>query len=206
MESASPDKKVSILQSELEVWGTKTTFGVLAGMIYGGCKEAMGFSEKEETLLAKQSVTKDARQSRNLLREIMEQKVLRVARGTAMGGAKLGSFTALFCAVEQYLTIERNTRDTLNVVVAGSVTAATVGLLLPGSFSWRLRTALVGSVVGATLGIPLGLLQSALNAQLHKGNVAIVDSPSQNAEENSSVQHDAVGDAIRRLEERMSHK
>lgn len=59
----------------------------------------------------------------------MEEKVLRVARGTAMGGAKLGVFTGLFCATEQYLAFRRSTHDTLNVVAAGGLTAATIGFL-----------------------------------------------------------------------------
>lgn len=204
-ESVDSAKK-AFWKAELEAWGTKTTFGVLAGMLYGGCKEAMGFSELEETLLAKQSGTVDARQRRNLLREIMEQKVLRVARGTASGGAKLGLFAAVFCAVEQYLAIERNTHDTLNVVAAGSATAATVGLLLPGSLLWRIRTALVGSVVGATLGVPLGFVQSTLNEQVEKDNTASMPSSARQSEENKAPKYDAVGDAIRRLEERLSQK
>lgn len=55
--------------------------------------------------------------------------MLRVARGTAMGGAKLGVFTGLFCATEQYLAFRRSTHDTLNVVAAGGLTAATIGFL-----------------------------------------------------------------------------
>lgn len=85
--------------------------------------------DKEETLLAHQSAEINYRQRRNLLRAVMEEKVLRVARGTAMGGAKLGVFTGLFCAAEQYLAFRRSTHDTLNVVAAGGLTAATIGFL-----------------------------------------------------------------------------
>lgn len=68
-------------------------------------------------------------QRRNLLRAIMEEKVLRVTRGTVMGGAKLGVFTGLYCATEQYMALRRQTHDYLNVAAAGGLTAATVGLL-----------------------------------------------------------------------------
>eukprot|EP00250_Pteridium_aquilinum_P003772 c14065_g1_i1 orf=173-706(+) len=155
-EDAATKKAPLIPKALVEEWGTKTTFGVLAGMLYGGCREAMVFSDKEETLLAHQSAENNHRQRRNLLRAIMEEKVLRVARGTAMGGAKLGVFTGLFCATEQYLALRRSTHDTLNVVAAGGLTASAIGFLLPGSLSWRLRSALLGSVLGVAFGIPLG--------------------------------------------------
>lgn len=164
----------------------------------------MVFSEKEETLLSHQSAEINHRQRRNLLRAIMEEKVLRVARGTAMGGAKLGLFTALFCATEQYLAFRRSSHDTLNVVAAGGLTAATIGFLLPGSFSWRIRSALLGSVLGATFGFPLGFLQSTLNDQLEKDKMGNMSPSAPRDQQESAAQHDAVGDAIRRLEERVS--
>lgn len=204
-DDAAPTKKAPLIPKEqAQEWGTKTTFGVLAGMLYGGCREAMFFSDKEETLLAHQSAEINYRQRRNLLRAVMEEKVLRVARGTAMGGAKLGVFTGLFCATEQYLAFRRSTHDTLNVVAAGGLTAATIGFLLPGSFSWRLRSALLGSVLGVAFGVPLGLLQSTLLEYAEKDKLE--DSPlsTGHGQQESASQHDAIGDAIRRLEERVS--
>lgn len=194
----------SISKAQAKEWGTTTTFGVIAGMLYGGCKEAMVFSEKEETLLAHQSAELNSRQRRNLLRAMMEEKVLRVARGTAMGGAKLGVFTGLFCAIEQYLAFRRSTHDTLNVVAAGGLTAATIGFLLPGSFSWRLRSALLGSVLGVAFGAPLGLLHTTLYEYAEQDQPEDSSLSVGSAQQESTPQHDAIGDAIRRLEERVS--
>eukprot|EP00249_Psilotum_nudum_P012907 c24040_g1_i2 orf=354-983(+) len=198
-------EKASLMKAEFEEWGTKTTIGVIAGMLYGGCKEAMRSAGIEQALLLKHSATENFRQRRWLFREIMEQKVLRVARGTVSGGAKLGLFTALFCGVQHSLAVERSKHDTVNVAVAGMVTAATFGLLLPGSFMWRLRTALIGSALGATLGVPLGFLQSTIHEHLNNDETEAVQSTSE-AGKDDTIQHDVVGDAIQRLEDRLSGK
>ncbi|KAH7373394.1 hypothetical protein KP509_17G053800 [Ceratopteris richardii] len=129
----------------------------------------------------------------------MEEKVLRISRGTVIGGAKLGVFTGLYCATEQYMALYRNTHDTLNVVAAGSLTAATFGLILPGSMTWRLRSAFLGSVIGATLGVPLGLLQSFLAKYSNAPEIE-----KETKQQVSVQEHDSVGDAIRRLEDRVS--
>eukprot|EP00249_Psilotum_nudum_P012908 c24040_g1_i3 orf=354-737(+) len=92
-------EKASLMKAEFEEWGTKTTIGVIAGMLYGGCKEAMRSAGIEQALLLKHSATENFRQRRWLFREIMEQKVLRVARGTVSGGAKLGT-RVLYVAFE----------------------------------------------------------------------------------------------------------
>lgn len=198
-EDADLTKAPMVPKAIVEDWGVKTTFGVIAGMLYGGTKEAMIFSDKEEALLAHQATEVNPMQRRNLLRAIMEEKVLRVTRGTVMGGAKLGVFTGLYCATEQYMALRRNTHDFLNVAAAGGLTAATVGLLLPGSVKWRLRSALLGSMIGVTFGVPLGLLQSTVQKFAEK---ATPDAEQEQQE--SAPQHDAVGDTIRRLEERVS--
>jgi len=57
-----------------------------------------------------------------------EHRVLRIARGTVLGGAKLGAFTAVFCGVQHGLAVKRGCHDTYNVVVAGGVTGAAFGL------------------------------------------------------------------------------
>ncbi|KAH7373395.1 hypothetical protein KP509_17G053800 [Ceratopteris richardii] len=168
-------------------------------MLYGGCREAMIFSEKEQSLLGHHAAEVEPRLRRNLLRAIMEEKVLRISRGTVIGGAKLGVFTGLYCATEQYMALYRNTHDTLNVVAAGSLTAATFGLILPGSMTWRLRSAFLGSVIGATLGVPLGLLQSFLAKYSNAPEIE-----KETKQQVSVQEHDSVGDAIRRLEDRVS--
>ncbi|MCO5549293.1 hypothetical protein L7F22_002761 [Adiantum nelumboides] len=115
-----------------------------------------------------------------------------------MGGAKLGVFTRLYCATEQYMAFQRSTCDFINVAAAGGLTVATIGLMTPGSITWRLPSALLGSVIGVTFGIPLGLLQSTVDTFGAK------DKPDAKYDQQESVpHHDAVGDAIQRLEERV---
>ena len=63
-----------------------------------------------------------------IIREMTENKVLRIARGTVLGGAKLGAFVALFSGVQHGLAVHRNTHDTINTVAAGAITG--------GSFSF----------------------------------------------------------------------
>ncbi|MCO5547518.1 hypothetical protein L7F22_000968 [Adiantum nelumboides] len=41
--------------------------------------------------------------------------------------------------------------------------AATFGLMMPSSITWRLRSALLGSIIGVRFGIPLGLLHSTID-------------------------------------------
>jgi hypothetical protein len=71
---------------------------------------------------------KDLKTKRFMWRELVEQRVIRMTRGTVLGGARLGSFTAIFCGIQGYMAVERNVHDTLNVVAAGSATAAAFGL------------------------------------------------------------------------------
>lgn len=63
-----------------------------------------------------------------VIREMTENKVLRIARGTVLGGAKLGAFVALFSGVQHGLVVHRNTRDTLNTVAAGGITGGAFSL------------------------------------------------------------------------------
>lgn len=95
--------------------------------------EWFGFQGNEHILLSKHSGTKDHKEQWRLLREMKEQLVLRVARGTVVGGAKLGLFTAFFCTVQSAFAVKRNIHDTMNVVAAASTTSATFGLLCKNS-------------------------------------------------------------------------
>lgn len=71
---------------------------------------------------------KDWKTKRFMWRELVEQRVIRMTRGTVLGGARLGTFTALFCGIQSSLAVKRDVHDTLNVVAAGSATAAAFGL------------------------------------------------------------------------------
>ncbi|BBN03431.1 hypothetical protein MPTK1_2g23440 [Marchantia polymorpha subsp. ruderalis] len=149
---------------EFDDWGSKASFGVLAGMLYGGCKEALASSHYGEILPPMQA-GKDLRTQRFMWREMVEQRVIRITRGSVVGGARLGVFTAIFCGAQWYFAREFDIHDTWNVTVAGSTTAAAFGLALPGSPSSRIRAAALGSVLGATFCLPLGYLQTTLKRQ-----------------------------------------
>lgn len=63
-----------------------------------------------------------------IIREMTENKVLRIARGTVLGGAKLGAFVALFSGIQHGLAVHRGNHDALNTVAAGGVTGGTFSL------------------------------------------------------------------------------
>ncbi|CAM6127002.1 unnamed protein product [Calypogeia fissa] len=198
-EGTTGQKQIS-MEAEFKEWGSKTTFGLLAGMLYGGTKEALGSAHYGEVLAPMQD-GKDLKTKRFMWRELMEQRVLRIARGTVLGGARLGTFTAIFCGIQGYMAVERNVHDTLNVVAAGSATAAAFGLAMPGSFLSRIRAASVGSLLGATLCFPLGYLQTTLQEQAEDADNA------QNAKELASTpvgEMDGISATIRRLERSLS--
>lgn len=130
--------------------------------------------------------TPDKREQHRLMRDAMEKRFIRVARGSLVGGIRLGMFTAGFYGLQNLLAEKRGVIDVYNVVGAGSVTASTFGLIceyqyllrnpeifyfslksnnvpsllfgvtVPGTLRWRLRNAMLGSVLGAAICFPLG--------------------------------------------------
>ncbi|CAA2956024.1 hypothetical protein CDL12_07054 [Olea europaea subsp. europaea] len=106
--------------------------------------------------------TPDKREQYRLMRDAMEKRFIRVTRGSIVGGVRLGMFTAAFCGLQNLLAEKRGFHDVYNVVGAGSATAATFGLILPGSLRWRVRNMMLGSVMGAAICFPLGWLQLKL--------------------------------------------
>ncbi|XP_050223188.1 uncharacterized protein LOC126673205 [Mercurialis annua] len=172
-------------------WGAATVIGIFAGMLYGGSKEAAASVSKDAEVMLKLGSTPDKREQHRLMRDAMEKRFLRVTRGSIVGGVRLGLFTAAFYGVQNLLAEKRGVHDVFNVVGAGSATAATFGLILPGSFRWRARNVLLGSVLGAAFCFPLGWVQLKLIEKANEGNV---DS---NA---SGEARSGVGAAIERLE------
>lgn len=75
--------------------------------------------------------TADKREQYRLMRDAMEKRFLRVARGSLVGGARLGMFTGAFYGIQNLLADVRgvDVYDVFNVVGAGSITAATFGLI-----------------------------------------------------------------------------
>lgn len=175
-------------------WGTGTLVGVFTGLLYGGAKEANANVSKDAEVMLKMGSTTDKREQYRLMRDAMEKRFIRVAKGSLVGGARLGMFTATFFGVQNLLIENRGVHDVFNIVGAGSATAAAFGLILPGSPMWRARNVLVGSALGAGICFPLGWVQLKL---AEKANLEIESSkPPSDGQGNRS----RVGDAIDRLE------
>lgn len=138
--------------------GTATIIGVFAGMLYGGSKEASASASKDAEVMLKLGSTPDKREQYRLMRDAMEKRFVRVTRGSIVGGIRLGMFTAAFYGLQNLLAEKRGVHDVYNVAMAGSATAATFGLIMPGSLRWRARNVMLGSVLGAAFCFPLGWL------------------------------------------------
>ncbi|KAI3674846.1 hypothetical protein L2E82_51880 [Cichorium intybus] len=171
-------------------WGTATIVGVFAGMLYGGSKEASASVSKDAEVTLKLGSTSDKREQYRLMRDAMEKRFIRITRGSIVGGVRLGMFTAAFYGLQNLLAEKRGVHDVYNVVGAGSATAATFGLIMPGSLAWRGRNVLLGSVLGATFCFPLGWLHLKLVEKANEENVVLPESNKGNA---------GVGAAIERL-------
>ncbi|KAK2978078.1 hypothetical protein RJ640_005199, partial [Escallonia rubra] len=179
--------------------GTATVIGMFAGMLYGGSKEASASVSKDAEVMLKLGSTPDKREQYRLMRDAMEKRFLRVARGSIVGGVRLGMFTAAFCTLQNLLSEKRGVHDVYNVVGAGSATAATFGLILPGSLLWRTRNVVLGSVMGAAVCFPLGWLQLKLVEKANEERLAAFPKADGSKEAKSGV-----GAAIDRLEENLS--
>lgn len=178
-------------------WGTATVIGVFAGMLYGGSKEASASVSKDAEVMLKLGSTPDKREQYQLMRDAMEKRFIRVTRGSIVGGVRLGMFTAAFYGLQNLLAEKRGLHDVFNVVGAGSATAATFGLIMPGSLKWRLRNVMLGSVLGAAVCLPLGWIHWKLVEKANEGNIAAHSG--QSGEVKSGVSA-----AIDRLEENLN--
>ncbi|KAJ6411784.1 hypothetical protein OIU84_008376 [Salix udensis] len=176
-------------------WGTATVVGVFAGMLYGGSKEAAASVSKDAEVMLKLGSTPDKREQYRLMRDAMEKRFIRVTRGSIVGGVRLGMFTAGFYGLQNLLAEKRGVHDIYNVVGSGSATAATFGLIMPGSLRWRARNVLLGSVLGAAFCLPLGWIHLKLVEKANEG------SSGERGEAKSGV-----GAAIERLEGNLKKK
>ncbi|XP_071739006.1 uncharacterized protein [Rutidosis leptorrhynchoides] len=137
-------------------WGTTMVVGVFVGLLYGGMKEASASVSKDTEVTLKLGSTPDKREQYRLMRDAMEKRFIRITRGSIVGSVRLGMFTAVFYGLQNILADKRGVHDVYNIVGAGSTTAATFGLIMPGSLAWRGRNVMLGSVLGATFCFPLG--------------------------------------------------
>ncbi|KAL0356143.1 UNVERIFIED_CONTAM: hypothetical protein Sradi_4061200 [Sesamum radiatum] len=176
-------------------WGTATIIGVFAGMLYGGSREASASVSKDAEVMLKLGSTPDKREQYRLMRDAMEKRFIRVTRGSIVGGIRLGMFTAAFYGLQNLLAEERGVHDVYNVVGAGSATAATFGLIMPGSLRWRLRNSMLGSVLGAAICFPLGWLHLKLVAKANEGKLSTTSEVGDTVEAKGGI-----GAAVERLE------
>lgn len=153
--------------------GTATIIGVFAGMLYGGSKEASASASKDAEVMLKLGSTPDKREQYRLMRDAMEKRFVRVTRGSIVGGIRLGMFTAAFYGLQNLLAEKRGVHDVYNVAMAGSATAATFGLIMPGSLKWRARNVMLGSVLGAAFCFPIGWLHLKMVEKANEGPQAI---------------------------------
>ncbi|XP_068309148.1 uncharacterized protein [Pyrus communis] len=179
-------------------WGTATVIGVFAGLFYGGSKEAAASVSKDAEVMLKLGSTPDKREQYRLMRDAMEKRFIRVTRGSIVGGVRLGLFTATFCGIQNLFAEKRGVHDVFNVVGAGSATAATFALIMPGSLAWRARNVMLGAALGAAFGFPLGWAHLKLVEKANEGNAAA--HPDSDQREARS----GVGAAIDRLEENLN--
>lgn len=180
-------------------WGTATVLGVLAGMLYGGSKEASASVSKDAEVMLKLGSTPDKREQYRLMRDAMEKRFIRVTRGSIVGGVRLGMFTAAFYTLQNFFAEKRGVHDVFNIAGAGSLTAATFGLIMPGSIRWRARNVLLGSVLGAALGFPLGWAHLKLLETANEGRLAAYPDSDQIGQAKGGV-----GAAIDRLEGKLN--
>ncbi|XP_027124862.1 uncharacterized protein [Coffea arabica] len=180
-------------------WGTATVIGIFAGMLYGGSKEASASSSKDAEVMLKMGSTPDKREQYRLMRDAMEKRFIRVTRGSIVGGVRLGMFTAAFYSLQNLLTEKRGVHDVYNVVGAGSATAATFGLIMPGSLLWRVRNVMLGSALGAAVCFPLGWLHLKLVEKANEEKLATTYDKS-----DPTGGKTGVGAAIQRLEGQLS--
>ncbi|KAK2663737.1 hypothetical protein Ddye_002311 [Dipteronia dyeriana] len=180
-------------------WGTATMIGVFAGLLYGGSKEAAASVSKDAEVMLKLGSTPDKREQYRLMRDAMEKRFIRVTRGSIVGGVRLGMFTAAFCSLQNLLAEKRGVHDVYNIVGAGSATAATFGLIMPGSLPWRARNVMLGSVLGAAFCFPIGWLHLKLVEKANEGNMAAYPHSNQGGEVKSGVEA-----AIDRMEQNLN--
>lgn len=176
-------------------WGTATVIAIFAGMLYGGSKEAAASASKDAEVTLKLGSTPDKREQYRLMRDAMEKRFIRVTRGSIVGGVRLGMFTAAFYGIQNLLAEKRGVHDVYNIAAAGSATAATFGLIMPGSLLWRARNVALGSFLGAAFGFPLGWAHLKLVEKANEGRPIMHPEVNEKGEVKSGV-----GAAIERLE------
>ena len=93
----------------------------------------MLWQSKDAEVMLKLGSTPDKREQYRLMRDAMEKRFIRVTRGSIVGGVRLGMFTAAFYTLQNFFAEKRGVHDVFNIAGAGSLTAATFGLISKNS-------------------------------------------------------------------------
>jgi len=147
-----PGDEVPPPPPELTEWAGHTAGGTAGGMAYGAMR---GY----------RAAARDPAHARVAPIVAKRHRWMRAAHEGTMGGVRLGSFVAMFSAVQLASASRRGggERDMWDTVAAGTITAAATGLAIPGGIGTRLRGAALGVVVGAGLCAPLGFITQELD-------------------------------------------
>ena len=147
-----PGDEVPPPPPELTEWAGHTAGGTAGGMAYGAMR---GY----------RAAARDPAHARVAPIVAKRHRWMRAAHEGTMGGVRLGSFVAMFSAVQLASASRRGggERDMWDTVAAGTITAAATGLAIPGGIGTRLRGAALGVVVGAGLCAPLGFVTQELD-------------------------------------------
>ena len=145
-----PGEEVPPPPKELAEWAGNTAGGTLGGMVYGAVRGYRAHDPQYAEVAA--IVAK-------------RHRWMRATSEATLGGLRLGSFVAVFSAVQLASASHRadGARDMWDTVAAGAVTAGATGLALPGGLGVRLRGFGLGVLVGGGLCLPLGYVTQELD-------------------------------------------
>ncbi|KAK9806785.1 hypothetical protein WJX72_002738 [[Myrmecia] bisecta] len=155
-----PGEDVPEMPEELREWGANTSMGMFAGMAYCGGRQWYRNRLAGPAHISKEGLTQA--QHTRLLAEANTQRLARVLNETLRGGLRFGSLCALFYGVQGLSAVARGGAGWQDTVLAGTITGAVFGAMLPGSRTGVARSASLGGLLGAAISAPLGLAQQQL--------------------------------------------
>lgn len=145
-----PGEEVPPPPKELAEWAGNTAGGTLGGMVYGAVRGYRAHDPRYAEVAA--IVAK-------------RHRWMRATSEATLGGLRLGSFVAVFSAVQLASASHRadGARDMWDTVAAGAVTAGATGLAIPGGVGVRMKGLGLGVLVGGGLCLPLGYVTQELD-------------------------------------------
>lgn len=193
-----PGEDVPPPPKELAEWAGNTAGGTLGGMVLGAVR---GYRASDPTYKDVAAIV----QKRN--------RWMRATTEATYGGLRLGSFVAVFSAVQLASASHRNegVRDMWDTVVAGTTTAGLTGLALPGGLRVRLKGLALGVAVGGAMCLPLGNVTTELDRLIPSESTStgfnILDKATPGSmNPQSNRDRDLTGDAIKSFERELRER